>query len=152
MPNTKKMNAFAVIGKEGACRGTPGTIQELWRDANGHFDEVSALAKRRSDGTLLGVWGLMSDFSRAFRPWENGFSQGLYLAGVECNTDAVPPEGWTKWVAPAAEYLCVPADIEGGFMKGLELLEQNGFTLAGAAYDFTDPSDGKNYIYYPVKR
>lgn len=49
----------------------------------------------------------MSDFSHAFSPWENGFSQGLYLAGIECPDDAEAPDGWTKWVVPGYEYIYV---------------------------------------------
>lgn len=62
--------------------------------------------KKDGTGNLAGIWGVMSDFSRSFQPWEDHFSKGLYLAGVECADDAQAPEGWTKWKAPGYEYLC----------------------------------------------
>ena len=87
--------SFAVIGKEGSTLDGPGFIQELWADAKAHFGEVQPLAKTDETGNLAGIWGAMSDLSRSFRPWEDGFTRGLYLAGVECEDDAEAPEGWT---------------------------------------------------------
>ena len=58
-----------------------------------------------SEGNLLGIWGAMSDFSLSFMPWEDNFTQGLYLAAVECIDNAEAPEGWTKWRIPGFEYL-----------------------------------------------
>ena len=98
--------AFTVIGKEGSTRDGEGFIQRLWEDANGHFGEIAPLAKTEN-GQLVGVWGAMSDFSRSFQPWEEGFTQGLYLAGAECVDNAQPPAGWTKWIIPGYEYLRV---------------------------------------------
>ncbi len=87
--------SFAVIGKEGTTNDGEGFIQKLWGDANSHFNEIVHLAKKDDKGNLLGIWGAMSDFSHSFNPWDN-FSQGLYLAGVECLDDAEAPKGWTK--------------------------------------------------------
>lgn len=77
--------AFVVIGKEGSTSEGEEFIQKLWKDANSHFSEVAHLAKKDANGKLVGIWGAMSDFSRSFQPWEDGFSKGLYLAGVEWN-------------------------------------------------------------------
>ncbi|MDE7299534.1 MAG: AraC family transcriptional regulator, partial [Lachnospiraceae bacterium] len=66
--------AFAVIGKEGSTNEGEGFIQRLWEDANGHFDEVAGVAKKDDGGRLSGIWGAMSDFSRSFLPWEEGFT------------------------------------------------------------------------------
>lgn len=44
--------------------------------------------------------GAMSYFSRSFNPWYD-FSEGLYLAGVECENDAKAPNGWAKWTIPS---------------------------------------------------
>ena len=52
----------------------PGFIQKLWADANAHFSEVRALAKRDEAGRPVGFWGAMSDCSRSFEPWEDNFS------------------------------------------------------------------------------
>ena len=90
---TRKKDAFAVIGREGSTSDGPGFIQKLWADANAHFSEVRALAKRDETGRPVGFWGAMSDCSRSFEPWEDNFSKGLYLAGVECEDGAQAPPG-----------------------------------------------------------
>ena len=142
---------FAVIGKEGSTYDGSGFIQKLWEDANSHFSEVQPLAKIDENGNLAGIWGAMSDCSRSFRPWEDQFTKGLYLAGVECGGDAVAPEGWTKWIIPACEYLCVEVESENTFPEMLNYMNANGIMLAGAVHDFTCPATGKNYMYFPVR-
>ena len=104
--------AFVVIGKEGSTLDGPGFIQKLWADANAHFSEVQPLAKRDEGGNLAGIWGAMSDFSHSFKPWEDDFRKGLYLAGVECVDDAQAPAGWVKWTIPGYEYLCAEVEDE----------------------------------------
>ena len=99
--------AFAVIGIEGSTEDGPGFISGLWNEANSRFGEVAHLAKTNPDGTLCGIWGAMTDMSRSFRPWEDDFSRGLYLAGVEVHDDAQPPRGWARWDVPGYEYLRV---------------------------------------------
>ena len=141
---------FAVIGKEGSTLDGEGFIQKLWDDANGHFHEVAHLAKRDDAGQLVGIWGAMSDLSRSFRPWEDGFSKGLYLAGVECVDTAEAPDGWTKWVIPGYEYLVVE-NRKGAFEETLEQMKKEGITLVGAIHDHTDPATGKGYLYFPIR-
>lgn len=144
--------SFVVIGKEGSTKDGEGFIQRLWEDANAHFSEVAALAKKDEQGNLLGIWGAMSDFSHSFHPWEEGFSQGLYLAGVECEDSAEAPAGWTKWTIPGYEYVYV--ECEGGdtFPNTLAYLAENQLTLAGAVHDFTCPETGKNYMFFPIRK
>ena len=144
--------AFAVIGKEGSTEDGPGFVQSLWTDANAHFAEVAHLAKKDENGNLVGVWGAMTDFSRSFLPWEDGFSRGLYLAGVECVDDVQAPEGWVKWNVPGFEYLRVECDHDGVFPEMIDYLRENGISLAGAVHDFTCPQTGKNYMYFPIGR
>ena len=144
--------AFAVIGKEGSTEDGPGFVQNLWTDANTHFAEVAHLAKKDENGNLVGIWGAMTDFSRSFLPWEDGFSRGLYLAGVECVDDAQAPEGWVKWNVPGFEYLRVECDHDGVFPEMIDYLRENGISLAGAVHDFTCPQTGKNYMYFPIGR
>ena len=144
--------AFAVIGKEGSTNDGPGFVQSLWADANTHFAEVAQLAKKDENGNLVGIWGAMTDFSRSFLPWEDGFSRGLYLAGVECVDDAQAPEGWVKWNVPGFEYLRVECDHDGVFPEMIDYLRENGISLAGAVHDFTCPQTGKNYMYFPIGR
>lgn len=147
---TVRKEAFVVIGKEGSTMDGEGFIQKLWDDANSHFAEVSHLAKRDENGNLVGVWGAMSDFSRSFKPWEDGFHKGLYLAGVECVDHAEAPDGWTKWRVPGYEYLVVE-NHDGAFNKTIEHMRKNGISLAGAVHDFTDPATGKGYLYFPIR-
>ena len=142
--------SFTVIGKEGSTRDGEGFIQRLWEEANSHFSEIAPLAKMEN-GTPAGVWGAMSDFSRAFQPWEEGFTQGLYLAGAECRNDAQAPEGWVKWVIPGYEYLRAEAGPTA-FPDTLAYMAQHGLELAGAVHDFTDPATGKGYMFFPIRK
>ena len=142
---------FVVIGKEGSTTDGQGFIQKLWSDANSHFSEVQPLAKKDESGNLVGIWGAMSDYSHSYKPWEDSFSKGLYLAGVECVDDAEAPEGWTKWTIPGYEYLC--AEVESGttFSDVLAYMNTNSIALVGAVHDFTCPSNGKNYMFFPIR-
>lgn len=142
---------FSVIGKEGSALDGQGFIQKLWEDANTHFGEVQPLAKKDESGNLVGIWGAMSDYTRSFRPWEDNFSKGLYLAGVECVDEAQAPEGWTKWTIPGYEYLCVEVESESTFSDALDYMNANGIDLVGAVHDFTCPLTGKNYMYFPIR-
>ena len=144
--------SFSVIGKEGSTEDGGGFVQRLWEDANSHFSEVAHLAKKDENGDLTGIWGAMTDFSRTFRPWEENFSRGLYLAGVECRDDAQVPEGWTKWNIPGFAYLCVECTGDTVFPEMLAWLQENQIPLAGAVHDFTCPKTGKNYMLFPIRR
>ena len=141
---------FTVIGMEGSTNDGEGFIAKLWDLANARFSEIADLCKRDERGGFVGFWGAMSDFSRGFRPWED-FANGLYLAGAECANGAEPPAGWTKWVVPGFEYLRFAAD-EYQFDEAIAFVRDNGFSLAGAAHDFTDPKTGKSYICIPVRK
>ena len=142
--------AFVVIGKEGSTLNGEGFIQKLWDDANGHFDEVAHLAKRDENGNLVGIWGAMSDLSHSFQPWEDGFSKGLYLAGVECVDNAEAPDGWTRWMIPGYEYLVVE-NHDGAFGDTIRQMNEEGIALVGAVHDYTDPATGKGYLYFPIR-
>ena len=106
--------AFAVIGMEGSTREGEGFVARLWEKANARFDEIAPLIS----GTPR-LWGLMTGPNRDFMPWEDGFSRGLYLAGVEAPLDALPPEGWAKWISPAYEYAVCPMDGPDSFAQAL---------------------------------
>lgn len=144
--------AFAVIGMEGSTADGPGFIPALWEKANSRFPEVAALAKTNEDGSLCGVWGAMSDLSRSFRPWEEDFTRGLYLAGVEVCDDAHPPEGWVRWDIPGFEYIRVERDNQFCFSRGLAYLREAGLSLVGAVHDFTDPATGTGYMLFPIRK
>ena len=143
--------SFSVIGKEGSTLDGQGFIQKLWENANAHFSEVQTLAKKDENGNLVGIWGAMSDYTHSFKQWEENFSKGLYLAGIECNDDAQVPEGWTKWTIPSYEYLCVEVEGESTFSDMLEYMNVNNIALVGAVHDFCCPSSGKNYMYFPIR-
>ena len=145
-------NAFAVIGKEGSTYDGTGFIRRLWADASSHFDEIRQLAKKDENGNLAGLWGVMSDFSHQYNPWEDNFSKGLYLAGVECNDDAQAPQGWMKWTIPGYEYIYTEADGENTFSEVLNYMKSNNIPIAGAVHDFTCPLTGKNYMFFPVRK
>ena len=144
-------DAFVVIGKEGSTLDGQGFIQKLWTDANSHFSEVQPFAKKDENGNLVGIWGAMSDCSHSYKPWEENFSKGLYLAGVECVDDAEAPEGWTKWKIPGYEYLYAEVESESTFSIVLDYMNTNNIVLAGAVHDFTCPLDGKNYMFFPIR-
>ncbi len=80
----------------------------------------------------------MSDFSCSFKPWENNFTEGLYLAGVEAADEAEAPEGWVKWTIPGYEYLYVKCTDEDIFRKVLAYMEGQGMKLAGAVQFFLE--------------
>ena len=144
--------AFAVIGMEGSTADGPGFIPALWEKANSRFPEVAALAKTNEAGSLCGVWGVMSDLSRSFRPWEEDFTRGLYLAGVEVRDDAQPPEGWVRWDIPGFEHIRVERDNQFCFSRGLAYLREAGLSLVGAVHDFTDPAMGTGYMLFPIRK
>ena len=142
--------SFAVIGKEGSTLDGEGFIQGLWDDATGHFEEAAHLAKKAANGDFVGFWGVMSDMSHSFKPWEDGFSKGLYLAGVECVDNAEAPDGWTKWRIPGFEYIVVENGI-GVFEDTMQYMNENGITLVGAVHDYNEPVTGKGDMYFPIR-
>ena len=152
---TCDLPAISVIGMEGEAEPGHNPAPALWEAANARFGEVEALALRDENGVPGGIWGAMSDLSRQFLPWEDGFSHGLYLAGVQVPLDAQPPEGWTKWTLPA--FACLRVKVEGdyaaAFRAGLDELKRRGLSLAGAVQDFICPAeDGQLYLFFPFKR
>ena len=74
----------------------------------------------------------MSDETRSFLPWTDGFSHGLYLAGVECPIDAEVPDGWTKWVVPGYEYLAIENRRADTFSRMVDYFRENGARRRGA--------------------
>jgi len=144
--------SFSVIGKEGSTNSGSGFVKELWDEANSHFDEIDSLAKKDNDGNLLGIWGLMSDFSHAFNPWEDNFTKGLYLAGIEVTEEAQPPQGWIKWTVPSYEYIYVKIENQDTFVTVIKYLNDNNMQLVGAVHDYNCPQDGQGYMFFPIRR
>ena len=144
-------DAFCVIGKVGSTNDGEGFIKKLWEAANSHFDEIASLAVYRENGSLAGLWGAMTDFGFSFSPWEDNFSKGFYLAGVEAKTDAIAPKGWKKWIIPGFEYLKVEVNSPDVFTDTIAYMKENAIPLVGAVQDFTDPETGKAYMLFPIK-
>ena len=144
--------SFSVIGKMGSTEDGEDFISALWAEANANFSEIAHLAKFGEDGSLTGIWGAMSDFSLSFLPWENDFSNGLYLAGIECADEADPPEGWVKWTLPGFEYLRIENSGPGVFMEMIQYMKDNAINLDGAVQDFTDPQTGEAFMLFPIRR
>ena len=146
---------ITVVGKEGLCTAENNIVQQLWQEANSHFDEVAALGMKNSDGTYVGFWGAMSDENKSFRPWTHQFTRGLYLAGVETYADAIAPDGWTKWVIPARKYIFV--DVEpnkyGEIFEELKYhnISEKGMNIVGAVCDYTEPATGNSKLFFPVE-
>ena len=108
------------------------------------------------NGSFVGFWGAMSDETMSFMPWTDGFSRGLYLAGVEVYEDTPVPDGWVKWVMPARKYLVTEVHSES-YGETFEtvinsLIPELGLKLAGAVCDFTEPATGQNQLFFPVAR
>ena len=144
--------AFTVIGRLGSTSDGEGFIARLWQDANSRFGEIESLVKRDENGVPAGFWGAMSDMSLSFMPWEEGFTKGLYLAGAEVYDDAEAPEGWTKWVIPAYEYIYAEQEDENTFRKLMAYMFQKQLSMVGAAQDFTDPKTGKCFVFIPIRK
>ena len=153
----EKRNAITLIGREGHGDGATGGqwVPLLWRDLQLHMSEIADLVLHDESGKPAGIWGAMSDSARRFLPWEG---DGLYLAGCETAADAEAPEGWAKWVIPAAEYLvvdCTPQTYGSVFQQTLlHALPENGCELAGAVQEYYDPqsTNGGMSLYFPVRR
>ena len=147
---------IAIIGKQGLCTKEKNVARELWQQTDANFSEVAELGMKNPDGSFVGFWGAMSDESMSFLPWTDGFSRGLYLAGVEVYRDTAVPAGWVKWVMPARKYLVTEVTPES-YGETFEtvirsLIPELGLKLAGAVCDFTEPATGRNKLFFPVER
>ena len=145
---------IAIIGQEGFCTKEKNVVQNLWEQANLHFSDVADIGMKNADGSFVGFWGAMSDETMSFMPWTDGFSRGLYLAGVEVYEDTPVPDGWVKWVMPARKYLVTEVHPES-YGETFEtvinsLIPELGLKLTGAVCDFTEPATGQNKLLFPV--
>lgn len=150
-PEKIALNAFCVIGRVGSTDDGPDIVQRLWRDANEHYGEVAGLAKKDATGQPVGFWGAMTRADMSFLPWEDDFTRGYYLAGVEAEAESCAPTGWKKWIVPGFEGWKVKAETPDTFREVLDWMRENSMELAAAVQDFTDPATGENYMLFPVK-
>lgn len=144
----------AIIGREGLCTAEKNVVSDLWQQANSLFFEVAELALKNEDGSFKGFWGAMSDEKMNFLPWEDGFTKGLYLAGVEVLKESEAPAGWTKWVLPARKYIVCDVDSDSYMQVFTAVINEEipklGLRLSGAVCDFTEPKTGRNRLLFPV--
>jgi len=141
--------SFSVIGKEGSSQQGDGFVERLWNEAENHLPEIASAVAY--DGLLPIYWGLMSDFSRSFAPWENGFKEGLYLAGFQLlDAQLIPPEGWSKWDVPSQKYYVktIGDDYASSFQEGLKEIKHLGYALSGAVFDHEEK--GESFLFYPI--
>ncbi len=152
---TVTKETLTLIGRSKFVQGGSG-VKDIWEDANCHFDEVFGIAKKNSEGKLVGVWGAMSDSSMNFNPWEKNFSEGYYLAGVECEKETAIPQGWTKWTLPGFRYLSVKVEKNYQLVMQQVLsdyMPQHQLKLVGAIQEFYAPTEnGQLYLYFPFER
>lgn len=151
-----KKPAFSVIGKEGGSYMGPNMEKTLWGDVNAHFEEISSLGALNAVGKYVGFWGLMSDPERKMKPWENNFTKGLYLAGLQVRKGAeVPNKAWKKWDVPEHTYLICEVTKENRQASFYTMvyfqIAFEGYLLAASPFDFTDPSTQKKYLFFPVR-
>lgn len=148
--------SFRVIGVEGSTQDGEGFIPKLYESLHQRSAEIEPLVKKNTDGSIDGTYGLMSDFSRSFRPWENDFSSGLYLAGYELKDEVKAiPEGWVVWTVKEQDYLL--AKLEEGdeyprvfsdfihYYIPLELKRLNG-----AVFDYFSAKEKQQCLLFPV--
>lgn len=154
--NIVEKGKISIIGKmgQGAVGNSYEWIQELWDEANEHFNEIGGLAKLGEDGSFAGFWGAMSNTDETFLPWD---WQGKYLAGCEVKDDSEAQNGWTKWVLPAFKYIVVKCNHET-YGETLEYIKNNympnhKYNLVGAIQEYYDPKvlDGSFYLYFPIE-
>lgn len=147
---------ISVIGKmgQGAVGNSFEWIQDLWDEANEHFNEIGSLAKVNNDGSFAGFWGAMSNTDETFLPWD---WQGKYLASCEVKDDAEAPEGWTKWIIPAFKYIVAKCNHET-YDEVLQYITNDympnhKYRLVGAIQEYYDPKilDGSFYLYFPIE-
>lgn len=152
---TVELGPISVIGKEGLCTKEHNIVPLLWQETNSCFGEVANLGMKEADGSYVGFWGLMSDKARQYQPWEDDFSTGLYLAGIEVDHDCPAPAGWVKWTVPKRSYLVIEIEndrYQETFRFGLqEALPERGLELCGAVCDYTEPRSGKNFLFFPCQ-
>ncbi|MGB8455172.1 MAG: zinc ribbon domain-containing protein [Anaerocolumna sp.] len=148
---------FSVIGKlgEGIAENPWNWIKPIWDEANGHFSEIEALAKK-NEKVSVSIWGIMSDFNETFARWND--QGGKYLACCEAEPDALPPEGWVKWEVPSQTYLvasCSQAEYATVFNNVIkDHIPNNNHKLVGAVHEhYPEPGNPNTVeLYFPIAK
>ena len=147
-------DAFAVIGKagQGPVDNPYEWVGPLWARANAGFPEIAALAIKDANGAPS-VWGAMNDVTEANKRWDN--SGGKYLAGVEADIDAAPPEGWTKWIIPAQHYLVAETTMDAEYGKVFAaVVNDASVQIIAAVHERYPRPDNPSIVelWFPIKK
>src|SRR5574344_703251 len=149
-------SAFQVIGKEGSTDEGEGFIKKLYLDLEKHFTDIEPFVKKVK-GKVEGQYGLMSDFAYKFKPWEENFTKGLYLAGPVLSSKGLDHDikGFKVWSVKEQDYFEVELEKDDNYQEVFNhfVYYQIPFemkTLSGAAFDYYSFSKQKQYILFPV--
>ena len=148
--------SFRVIGIEGSTKDGEGFIPKLYESLKSKSHEIAHLIKKNPDGSIEGTYGLMSDFSHSFKPWENNFSAGLYLAGYELKDDVKEiPEGWVVWTVKEQDYFLAKLEEGDEYKKVFWdfVFYRIPFELKhldGAVFDFYSMKDKQQCLLFPI--
>jgi len=148
-------DAFAIIGKmgQGAADNLQEWIPPLWDAAISNFKEVENIIRKNASGAPL-LWGTGNDIDESNKRWGwDGLSNtGKYMAGGEADTDATPPNGWSKWFIPAQTYLVVSCAVDNAKKVFAEIAEKLGTGIVGCEHEFyPDPNDDNAVdLYCPI--
>jgi predicted transcriptional regulator YdeE len=139
---------------QGYSKESSSWIPKLWEEANADFSRITSLVKHNADGSIFGLWGLMSDTEEKFLRWSES---GKYLAGCEVDNGVLPPEGFTKWTVPTQKYIvaeCSGSNYFDVFNYVLHIYahEQN-MEIFGAIHERYPQPGNPNLIelYFPVE-
>jgi predicted transcriptional regulator YdeE len=143
-------DAFAVIGKtgEGAAANGKMWIPPLWQEADAHFNEISAIAKKNENGAPL-IWGAMNDITESNKIWDE---RGKCMVGCEAELDSEPPVGWQKWTIPAQVYLVAECtqDTYGEIFSSV--MNNPAVKIIAAVHErYSQPDTGVLELWFPIE-
>ena len=55
-----------------------------------------------------------------------------------------------QWIIPSYEYIVVE-NHKGAFEETIRKMNEHGISLVGAVHDYTEPTTGKDYLYFPIR-
>jgi len=148
-------DAFAVIGKmgQGSADNAKEWILPLWDDAVSNFKEVEHLIRKHESGEPI-FWGAGNDVGESNKRWGWGGlnDEGKFMAGGEADLDAIPPDGWSKWVIPAQTYVVASCTADDLIKVFADIVEKFGERIVGCEHEFY-PEPGNDDVidmYVPI--
>ncbi len=152
MKNVKYLykDAFSVIGIAGEGPADKGHewIAPLWEKAGANYPQIADICRKDEKGGLL-WWGAMNDSDENNQRWGD---TGKYMPGCEADIDAVPPEGWTKWVIPAQTYLVVSASPDKYGEIFFKVISDKNNVVTGSIHEYYPVPDNPSVmeLWFPV--